>query len=382
MISKIEQFILLGLFLFCSQLSPAQKNEWALNEKGIITFPPNANFQRIKELKSADRTALNNTINQQFKIISNSDFLNPPVGFNIKVASGITPVSPFGNKERITYYATFAMHCLQRDNNSGVIKPTYEYSSSIKINANDLEGFCFHTGYFYKECERLKIPLFFQKFPVVSSTEDYEEINFKQYGFDHFYGDFPVRILKRNNKPVFIPYTRKEFFQFLIKYYQDNLKRSEEIRDKSKKSYKDIKNYIADGKNPEAMREAYQKSMPNYENNITQWNKNVDENRALLKKTNDAIADMTAEEAAQTTYIDMNKQGSFLEKLTQPGKLDGEPLYQINPDYFDHKSTASDVQLLVVTYEFHRSISSDFMKKRVTEIFNSIDFHQLKLSMK
>ena len=44
----------------------------------------------------------------------------------------------------------------------------------------------------------------------------------------------------------------------------------EKIKNKSKKSYKNIKNYIADGKNPEAMREAYQKSMPNYENNITQ----------------------------------------------------------------------------------------------------------------
>ncbi|MGH2645322.1 MAG: hypothetical protein ACRDE2_15315, partial [Chitinophagaceae bacterium] len=115
---------------------------------------------------------------------------------------------------------------------------------------------------------------------------------------------------------------------------------------------------------------------------------NEKENDSLQKKIENyksLMAAMTEEELKTTAYVDMQNfrySKNELKDLVPYGRQDGWPLYKVNPDYYDNALPPYVIQSIMVTYWYHKQFCLDFLRKRTKEIFDQIDYHALKESMK
>lgn len=330
-------------------------NFYAENAVGKITGAGtdyiNKRIESIKEVNRAKLPSLKKSITEQVKILESDPLFQPPKGFIVKVV--FNPESDaFEPSEDIPACAlSFELLYLENDKKSGNVKKSMD-GTDIGIETNNLYHFFRQIGNYWKDCDHLKLPLFFEQPPVSDSTADYIELNFRQYGFPAIAPNTPFRIVLRNKRPLFIPLNRKEFMQYLIARANANLRDIQKDND-----YDGKQNYIKKAQD-------------------------------LVEKYHSLLNSMSPSEAAAPARLDYNKsnEGDPTNVLIPVGRNEGTGLYKINPDYYDHSPGSPAAQLIIVYYQLPMlgpflPDHLNYLQQKTLDIFNHLDYHALKASM-
>lgn len=391
----LKKIVIVGIvFLFASQgfaQSGFVHREDAIgkikgNETGYI-------FKRVDAVKNIDRTktaSLKKSLAEQLKIFFSHPFLNPPKGFETKVFFGIS-TDPF--MKTVSFPACsfdFVFYYLDEDTKTGKARVSMD-GTSIGISTNDEDHFFRQVGNFWKACSEAKFPLFFEQPPISDSTADYIELNFKYYGYPAIAPDKPYRIVRRNDRRLFVALTRKEFLQFLIaqKKFQINEdgKTIKDLEKNLKQSQQTVKNppsYLT----PEVLK-ALSDAVGSTQKQIADEKEQIVKSQESIQQYATLINRMTQQEAASPARLDYNKKlDDFdqLKRLVPAGRMEGVGLYKINPDYYDRSAGAPGAQLIFVYYKIPNTsvfekTELNYLEQKTIDIFNQIDYHQLKKTM-
>lgn len=373
----LKQIFLLWCMSWTVSIAMAQvKTVHAKTAKGKLTRSEHAlNFIRsFKALPDAKASSLAKTANEMLDEICRMPQLSRPVGFNAN-ADVATYDLHLKEKEPVLKVVCFLRY-LVKDDRTGEIKQSLD-GTDLDLDINGFDLFS-QMGNYWKECNQLKFPLFFEQVPLSDSTNDY---------IAFLYKGLLIRMVLANNKPLFIPLTRKEFIQFLIARGQNALKEDQEALETSIKSKDEItKLMAAENKDDKAYSASALKTM---DYNIDQWKKNIQkqeqENEACKSKLNS----MTPQEAAAPARMDYNIKGTgtgmgSLNQLMPAGSKEGVLLTKLNPDYYNHSLNAPTAQLITIHYVWPipgNERNLDYLQQTTVDIFNHLDYHALKMSM-
>jgi len=395
MMSFSKKIIAVCVVLFC--LSPVFSQSKVIHAEdaiGKIRGNETANiFKRIDAVKNIDKTkaaSLKKSAAAQLKIFFSHPLLNPPRGFNVKTSFGVAN-DPFA--KLVSFPAcgfNFTFYYLDKDAKTGNIQESMD-GTGIGITTNDENHFFRQVGNFWEDCSHAKFPLFFEQPPVSDSTADYIELNFRNYGYPAIAPDKPFRIIKRNDKPLFVPLTRKEFVQFLIaqKKYQigEDKKTIKDLEKNSKQSQETVKDppsYLT----AEVLK-TLSDGLVTMQKQIGSMKEGIVAKEEKIREYQTVINEMTPADAASPARIDYDKKITDLDKLKRlvsPGRMEGVGLYKINPGYYDHSLRASGAQLIFVYYNIPNTsifekTKFNYLEKKTMDIFNQTDYHALKMSM-
>ena len=139
----------------------------------------------------------------------------------------------------------------------------------------------------------------------------------------------------------------------------------------------------------EEVKKALADGVTKTEKTIDQIKDDVRVKQQKINEYESMITGMSAEEAASPVRLDENKSIPDFDdskRLVPPGRMAGVGLYKINPHYYDSSSAASGAQLIFVYYKIpnlsvFEKTEFNYLEKMTMDIFNHIDYHQLKKSM-
>ena len=344
-------FLFISLVISCSSIR-AQVSTQEKAEKAPGSIDRLTNVERFNKLLFSTKgisitqaRSLKKSFQRQEELLLKPSPLNPPTGFTVHfVLSNPEAPGPFDKLEMPKSDIMLMLNYLFRNKKTGIIKANPMSSADVTIRTNGLENF-FKDGEYAQECDKLKLPVFFKKPELVDSTADYIEMGIVSNN-KYDISNSPVRYIRRNNKPLWIPLSRKDFLQYVIAHL--NL---------------EIPNY--------------KKAM---DLELKQSKEALDECKRMLNS-------MSKQEAATFAYFANDKRN--IQDLLNPatmlpiGKSNGYLLYKINPDYYDKSPGASAVQLLTVSYSCYEedTFGVDYLDKAVVDIFDDLDYHALKESM-
>ncbi|MGH2645802.1 MAG: hypothetical protein ACRDE2_17755, partial [Chitinophagaceae bacterium] len=239
-------FLLIPLFCMRSQGQLRQGIQPSEVKGKLNRMPVNGLFSQMEgkqNLKGNATKFIHAGLEKQLHAVLAASGLNPPVGFEADANTSVSSYQPnLGDKR---YHARLFLNFREyTKDKSGKISRNDEGPAYIKLQSNRADFMTWNAGFFNDVNEKLKIPSLFQRIPVTDSTADYIEYNFKNYPFSHSgaYDDFAIRVVGRNNKPPFVPFTRKEYLQYLIASKKQQIKNNE-------KQIADFKSQIVQSKN-------------------------------------------------------------------------------------------------------------------------------------
>jgi hypothetical protein len=381
------------LFLIClisaEFISMAQlKNEHAENVPGKL-FRDNKVSSFIngaKAMPGAKAASLVKTINKILAELYRSPQLNPPTGFNAHtgVSANQTDLSDAAPMAKVFCFLRY----LIKSTNAGSVKQS-EDGADLYLELNALNSFFDQTGNFWKECDEAHFPLFFEAIPITDSTENYIEINFKNYGFPHVSNNVPgspIRIVLANSKPLLIPLTRKEFVQFLIARDKYRIKENETTINDEKKEIAQTKKNISDPVY-QSVKSTLQQTIGPMEDQLKKLNSATELLQKKIAHFSDVINKMSSNEATAPARLDEKKQSDELfglEQLVPAGRKEGVLLTRVNPNYYNASSNAPAVQFITVYYSWPTigfASAPDYLQQTTIDVFHHLDFQQLKESM-
>lgn len=332
-------------------------------------------IRSFKVLSDVKATSLAYTANKIVDVICRSSQLNPPIGFDAKVN---VAASDLELKEIEPHFKVYCyLRYLRKAPDNGQVKKSMD-GTDLYLNINWFDLFS-QAGNYWKACSELKLPLFFEEIPLSDSTNDY--IAFKYKGDE-------MRMVLANNKPFFVPLTRKEFVQFLIARGVPALKADQEALETSRKGKATITKLMATENERDKAYSASTLKSINYD--IEQWQKNIQQQEIENRTCKSFLNTMTPQEADAPARIDYNKKSNSqrfggLDQLVPVGRREGVMLTKINPDYYNKSSQAPVAQLITIYYVWP-SVGfvqdPDYLQQKTIDIFNQLDYHQLKESMK
>jgi hypothetical protein len=279
---------------------------------------------------------------------------------------------------------SFGFYYIEHDKKNGGIKKSMD-GTLIGMETNNLEHFFSQVCNYWKACDELHLPLFFEAPPVSDSTGDYLELDFKDYSAPHITPNKPFRIISRNNKPLFIPLTRKEFMQYLIaketayiKDLRDNIKDNEKTVNDQKKL---LSNSLFQSQGT-----AIQKNIEQIQKNSSDENNKIKQLQQLTTYYQETASSMPLKEASAPARIDYSKNAfeDPFHAMVPAGRHEGTALYKINPGYYDKSPAASGAQLIIVYYTLPGNPGSEelnYLEQKTVDIFHHLDYHALKMSM-
>jgi hypothetical protein len=191
-----------------------------------------------------------------------------------------------------------------------------------------------------------------------------------------------------NNKPFFVPLTRKEFLQFLIARGGQALKEDQEALETSRKSKATITKLMATQNESD---KAYSASaLKSIDDGIAQWQKNIQHQEKENGACQTLLHSMTPQEASAPARMNYNKKSNSqqfggLDQLVPVGRREGVMLTKINPDYYNKSPQAPVAQMIMVDYGWPTvgfAQDPDYLQQKTIDIFNQLDYHALKESMK
>lgn len=394
--SYLKKIINAAIFvLTVTSVSAQQKVVYSEDAPGKITGNETGNiFKQINAVKNIDRTkaaSLKKCLASQLKIFYGHPLFNPPKGFNVRTSFGISK-EPF--EKNILFPSctlAFGLYYLNKDIKSGETKISMD-GTLIGLETNAVDHFFGQVGNFWQACSNVNFPLFFERPPISDSTADYIELDFRNYGYAAIAPDRPFRIIKRNDKALFVPLSRKEFLKFLIaqKKYQiaDDEKKIPDLQKNIKQSQETLKNppsYMT-----EDVKKALSDGIKNIQKAIDDIKEGILKEQEKIKEYQSLINAMPAPEANSPARLDENKKTVDLDPLTRlvpAGRMEGVGLYKINPDYYDRSPGAPGAQLIFVYYQIpnlsaFEKTNLNYLEKNTITIFNEINYHELKESMK
>jgi len=331
-------------------------------------------IRTFKYLSDAKAASLANTVNKIMDFVCQSSQLNPPVGFDAEVNVAAS------NLEFKTATPQLEVFCYLRyliKGNDGRVKKSMD-GADLNLCINRFDAFS-QAGNYWQACDQLKLPLFFEEIPLSDSTNDY--ISFKYAGHD-------IRMVLANKKPFFVPLTRKEFIQFLIARGGQALKDDQEALEASRKSKATITKLMATENESD---KAYSASaLKSIDDGIGQWQKNIEQQKIEIRSCQSFLNAMTPQEASAPARMDYNKKSNSqqfggLGQLVPFGRSEGVMLVKINSGYYNKSSQAPVAQMIMVYYAWPTvgfAQDPDYLQQKTIDIFNQLNYHQLKESMK
>lgn len=372
-----------GYFITTAQVPLATHAEDVIGKVNTSTDWMLKRLYAMKGVSKATAVSLNKSLGAQVASFFKMPQLNPPKGFSTVVFLGTNP--PVSPEEALAPDARvhINMYYMNRYTKTGIIKVSMDGTGLVFIT-NGIRAFLHQQGNFWEDCNKMKLPLFFEQLPVTDSTADYIELNFSMAGNNP--GE-PIRIIKRNNKPLFVPYTRKEFLQYLVA--RENYR----IND-TRKTIKEVQQRIEEAKrnasNPasQSIKAALENGVTIMEKQIADMNADIMVKQTRLAHYREVQDGMLPVEGAAGVRLDERKKSEELyglEQVVPVGRYEGTALYKINPGYFDRSPGAPGAQLIIVYYDIpHASAfvtDPDYLQRKTVEIFNQLDYHGLKESM-
>jgi hypothetical protein len=344
-------------------------------------------IRETKGIGTARAASVARSLSGQMEFLYKPRTVNPPVGFSIR--SGFYLDMP-GPSHGLLVPATglqLNLSYLVRDRQTGAIKTASSESAAIVIKCNGLEEYYSQEGQFWQDCDKFHLPLFFEKPAIIDSTADYIETGFEIPGDTYDVRNSPVRIIRRNNRPLFIPLTRTEFLKFLTARTGDLIKTSQESVKELTEGLVTQKKMRTSARVKPADTAYISESIRSTESNIARFEDNIKKAQEQVKKYHNLLASMSPGEAASPVRLDEQKkiQGfDLLDRLVPVGRHEGVSLCRLNPDYYDHSPSAPVVQTAIVYYvnDYAGMAVPTFIGKKAVDIFNELDFHQLKENMK
>ena len=333
----------------------------------------------FKVLSAARASSLANTSDKIMDIICQSPHLNPPVGYNAKMHIS-TAGSSLKEKEPTTE-VVFYLRYLVKDSRYTGIKESMD-GADLYLNINDFDIFS-QMGNYWEDCSKLKFPLFFEEPSLTDSTNDYIEFQYK--------GD-PVRIVMAGSKPLLVPLTRKEFVKFLIARSQYRIKDDENTIADLQKNKKQTQGTLA---NPPSyitsdVKKALADGIVETDKQIMETRENIKNIQAEINRYQEYIGKMLPTEIVAPVRLDYNKKSAGtgmggLDQLVPPGRREGTLLVKLNPVFYNHSPNAPVAQMIVLYYAWPSvgfTQAPDYLQQAILDIFNYINYHQLKESMK
>ena len=334
---------------------------------GVLKTAPDLN-----KLKETDRKTVTNSMDIQFNSLIQTPTMQSFKGMETRIYGYGNVASQF--QERTSTLIKAMFYPFTRQYKTGKITPVDEAPATLSIITNNLEKILFNIDGFWDRCNKINFPQFFEKLPISDSTQDYVEVKVKNW---------PYRIIQLNDKPIFIPLTRKEFIQFLIEESKQHLDQFKKIVKDSRKRLQEEKETLKQPLNTE-MKKLHETILKNTENGLTLWEKNVSEQEQALQKYHNDLLKMTPEDAAEGAFINYEIKGKLYDQLSPSRQKNGTPLYKVNPLYFNSKISRSAAQVIIVTY-WHSTgniAAPENIIKYTKNIFNELDYHQLKTVVK
>lgn len=304
-----------------------------------------------------------------------------PVGYDVKVFGSISKFQPqLGEKRNTGMIGIFLYNYIRAKDD--VVKRVDESPATIKMYLNSSHFFSRRAGFFDAYDERLQIQHPFQQIKMSDSTSDYIEYSFKNYPFNAgYYRDFAIRIIRKNDKPVFIPFSRKQYLKYLIAVEDMRLKDLKKDLQSFKNENNKTEKRLADPN--EKYKEILQIAYDGTKKTIAQTESFIEKSEQKISSYKQGISKMTAEECNETAYVDMGRKTDDLTaQLVDRGRREGHALYIVNPNYYDDKQPPYKTQSVMVVYWYDPQFCPPFLQERIKQIVDGIDYHQIKESMK
>ena len=98
---------------------------------------------------------------------------------------------------------------------------------------------------------------------------------------------------------------------------------------------------------------------------------------------------ISPQDASAPARLDYNKKSTLgamasLDRLVPVGRREGTLLVKLNPAFYNHSPNAPVAQMIILYYAWAKAgfaKAPDYLQQAVLDIFNQIDYHQLKKSM-
>jgi hypothetical protein len=338
----------------------------------------------IEGLSKTQAISLKHEIAGQLAIFYKLPQLEPSKGFITHI--GITGEGPDQFNKLLSPKASVAigMSYLEKDN-AGEVKNAEISGASIYIKINAINEL---TTPFANDFDKLKLPEFFEAVTFHDSTADYLEMGWNLKNDPYAPQNHPLRIIKRNNRPLFIPLSRKEFLQYVIAKKAREIKDQNETIETQQKDLASTKKSINDP--------SYESVKKILSESVAAKEKNIEEDKEVLKSLENDLSQyqqilnsMSTEEAQSPARIDKDKQMvkfDLLNELVPVERYDGVPLYKINANYFDKSPGAPVTQLISISYSIVYSAlvtesEINYLNRSTIDMYNQLDYHALKESM-
>ena len=329
----------------------------------------------FKVLSTAKATSLANTADKIIDIICQSPHLHPLVGYNAKVHIS-TSGSDLKEKEPATD-VVFYLRYLVKDSRYTGIRESMD-GADLYLLINDF-GIFSQMGNYWKACSDFKFPLFFEEPALTDSTNNYIEFQYK--------GD-PVRIVMAGSKPLYIPLTRKELIQFIILRQEQAIKSDNEAIKTSHSGEESLKKLMVTWNENDKAEAA--SSLKTMDKDIEQFQKNIQRSEKEIADCKSLLNTMSPQDASAPARLDYNKKSTAegmasLERLVPVGRREGTLLVKLNSSFYNHSPNAPVAQMIVLYYAWPKvgfTQAPDFLQQAILDIFNNMDYHQLKESMK
>lgn len=379
------------LICMAMNVSAQQPVAYLTTETGTITGnDPAAIYKSIdaaRALPSGRAASLKKCLATQLGAIYTDRVMNPPRGFAARTVFYLVKDPVGGTPGFPACVLTTGMYYLVRDPRTGAAKVSMD-GTAIGLETNNLHHFLGQVGNFWKECDEVKVPEFFEELPVTDSSADYIQLDFSKYNYPHITPGKPFRIVRGNGRPIFVPLKRKAFLKFLIaqkisemKACQDNIKDDEKIVVEQGNLYN----------NPamSTSRQLIATTIEKEKQYIVDENKKLAQLRLVTADYQKVLGGMTPRERDAPVRLDYKRYLSAdpLDGLLAEGSTEGTALFTVNPDYYDKSEGAPAAQLIVVYYELP-SVTIfgpdrlNYLQQATTDLFHRLDYHTLRMSMR
>ncbi len=333
-----------------------------------------------QKIGKATAASLAKSLMEQARSYYSMPELNPPHGFSTKTSLTIN----FDRRPIPNTALLISNYYLENDHTTGAVKKSLD-GVLFALETNNIEHFTHQQGSYSHDCAELNIPDFFEEIPVTDSTEDYIEINYRYYGHPHSVPSQPIRIIKANNRPVFIPFTRRNYMGYLVAKNEFNIKSWKATIADIQKNIKETKETIANGVD-NSIKDVLAATITTMNGQVAQAREKISQLETERTHLKSVMSAMTPSEAnAPARVIEKGDFGS-LESLSPVGRREGDALYKVNPGYFDVAPGSKGAQVIIVYYKWTHlgafESDPDYLQQKILKLFDEIDYHRLKESMR
>jgi hypothetical protein len=289
-------------------------------------------------------------------VISKAPVVNPPKGFNIGLS--VEPLLGDPYSTSIPHMQImFANYVYSLNKQSGKIVQARTFGSDLRLTVNN--PYILLNQYLRDDYEKAGVKPFHYKPDMHRDANGFWVV--KGIKMIH-----EARIVKRKDRPLFIPLTQKQYLKFEIKWEQSRLK-------DAKKTVASEKNTIR-GVTNKSEKNSLIKDLASYEEGVTE----IEE---AIKDYQSEMNIMPAEKLKAPAYISPailpSKKGHYYSDLVSPSAKKARELVRINPTYMDESLSKNAIQLMVISTYYAGGIRPDIIKK--LEIwFNQIDYKKLQ----